>query len=130
MLSVMPSVTLSGLLASDDGELVEVAVSDDPPAVSGRWAVDGTPVAVLRLLLPTRDSGLVGEPPAECDVVMVDNKVVLVYDLAPEAAGYLVSYGGPRQSVLVEWLRLPGATSDGLSRKRLAELASSDHWQG
>lgn len=120
---------LLGLLSQDGGELVDVSVSDDPPAVSGRWTVDGAVVAVLRLLLPARDAGLTGEPPADCDVVMVDNKVVLVYDLAPEAAGYVVSYGGPQQSVVVEWLRAPGVQSDSLTRRRLAELASSDRWQ-
>lgn len=125
----MLSLTLSGLLAGDDGELAEMTVSDDPPAVSGRWLVGGAAVARLRLLLPTRSAGLAGERPAACDVVMVDNKVVLVYDLAPEAAGYVVSYGGPRQSVIVEWLRAPGVVTDSLSRRRLAELASSDRWQ-
>lgn len=120
---------LLGLLSHDGGELVDVSVSDDPAAVSGRWTVDGAAVAVLRLLLPSRDAGLTGEPPADCDVVMVDNKVVLVYDLAPEAAGYVVSYSGPRQSVVVEWLRAPGVVTDSLPRRRLAELASSDRWQ-
>lgn len=120
---------LLDLLSHDDGELADVTVSEDPAAVSGRWIVDGAEAAVLRLLLPPHDAGLTGEPPADCDVVMVDNKVVLVYDLAPEAAGYVVSYGGPRQSVVVEWLRAPGVVTDSLSRRRLAELASSDRWQ-
>ena len=120
---------LFGLLRHDEGELADVTVSEDPPAISGRWTVGGVEVAVLRILLPPRDAGLIGEPPADCDVVMVDNKVVLVYDLAPEAAGYVVSYGGPRQSVVVEWLRTPGVVTDSLSRRRLAELASSERWQ-